>query len=289
VSDLDAIEYTINGRALRDFAGRIETAEGLQSTPGIVGDDVPVVGLDGTLDPYQLGEQRRPDGPGRIEFRLSMLGVNPYTGRVSSAYGSLQDYLDNCDEMIRLLHARPLTIDATRPDGTVRRAIGHLQPGQSLDFTRAVSSPAFGTYVAAIAIPSGRWTDTTDLTVGPLSLATGATVDLSAFAAATAPCTDLVVTIGPCSNPRIEKTDGYFAWAATIAGGRELRLRTAVGVIDAGTGAVWDPGYGAELDYSPGPRMFEIDPAVDLAPTFTHTGGGSASLTIVGPRHYRTS
>lgn len=288
MSDLDAIAYTINGVPLATVASRIETAEGLQSTPGVVGDDVPVVGLDGALDPYQLGQQRRPDGPGGITFRLSMLGVGSELG-AAGGYGSLQEYLDNCDAMIRLLHARPLTIDATRPDGTVRRAVGHLVPGQSLDFTRQVSSPAFGTYVAAIAIPSGHWTDTTDLTIGPLSLATGASVDLSAFAAATAPCTDLLVTFGACSNPKLEKSDGYFRWAGTISSGRELRLRTSVGIIDAGTGTVWDPGYGAELDYSPGPRMFEIDPSQSLAATFTHTGGGTAEVTIVGPRHYRTS
>lgn len=289
MADLDVIEYTINGRALTDFAQAIETAEGLQSSPALVGDDVAVVGLDGELDVYQLGQQRRPDGPGRIDFHLSMLGVNPYSGATTDA-GTLQDYLDNVDDMLRLFHARPLTIQATRPDGSVRQAVGHLVPGQSMDFTRAVSSPAFGTYVASVAIPAGRWTDTSSLTVGPLSLSTGASVDLSAFAAATAVCTDLIVTIGACSNPRLELPGGYFAWGGTISSGRELRLRTSVGIIDAGAGTTWEPGYGAELDFSPGPRLLEIDPAQDLTDnTFTHTGGGTAALTIVGPRHYRTS
>ena len=281
--------YLLNGEPLKNYAQRISTFEGLQSAAGQVGENIELPGQDGAFNPYVLGQQRRPDGEARWQVALSMKGVDPVTGLWSPGTTE-QDYLDNCDTMIRRWYSRSLVIDAERPDGTVRRAVGHLMPGESLDFTRERSSPAFGTYVASVAIPSGRWTDRDEdaVTTGVQLLPTGGNLDLSAFAAATAVCTDLQVTFHAGSNPRLDKTDGYFARAGVITSGRQVRLATRTGVIDSGTGSVWTPGY-AGLDYSPGPRYFEIDPDQPLEATLTHTGGGTMAVEVSGPRHYRTA
>ncbi len=281
------ISYSINGVPLLSLASRIETAEGTQTAPALVGDDVPVWGRDGALDVHQLGQQRRPDGIGRITFALALKGVDPDTGLISAG-GSLQDYLDGVDRAIRLFYTRTLTIDAQRPDGSVRRAIGHLLPGESLDFTRERSSPAFGRYVAAIAIPAAHWTDLDAVTTGPIARTTGGTVALTAFAEATAPCTDLDVVFGPGNNPRLTTSGGHLAWNGVIAAGRELLLSTGTGLTGPGAGAVWTPGY-LGLDYSPGPGYFEIDPSEPLSAVLTHTGGGSMTVQITGRRRYRTS
>ncbi len=281
------ISYSINGVPLLSLASRIETAEGTQTAPALVGDDVPVWGRDGALDVHQLGQQRRPDGIGRITFALALKGVDPDTGLISAG-GSLQDYLDGVDRAIRLFYTRTLTIDAQRPDGSVRRAIGHLLPGESLDFTRERSSPAFGRYVAAIAIPAAHWTDLDAVTTGPIARTTGGTVSLTAFAEATAPCTDLDVVFGPGNNPRLTTSGGHLAWNGVIAAGRELLLSTGTGLTGPGAGAVWTPGY-LGLDYSPGPGYFEIDPSEPLSAVLTHTGGGSMTVQITGRRRYRTS
>lgn len=281
------IAYSINGVPLATLASRIETAEGTQTAPALVGDDVPVWGRDGALDVHQLGQQRRPDGIGEITFALSLKGVDPDTGQISAG-GSLQDYLDGVDAAIRLLYTRTLTIDAQRPDGSVRRAIGHLQPAQSLDFTRERSSPAFGRYVAAIAIPAAHWTDLDPVTTGVISRTSGGTVPLTAFAAATAPCTDLDVVFGPGANPRLTTSGGHVAWNGVIASGRQLLLSTGTGLTGPGAGAMWTPGY-AGLDYSPGPGYFEIDPSEPAAAVLTHTGGGQMTVQITGRRRYRTS
>lgn len=279
--------FTLNGEPLRNLAQRISTSEGLQTAAPLVGDNVPVAGMDGAHNPYELGQQRRPDGEGRFVVAMSMKGVDPDTGEWEPGT-TLQTYLDNCDDVIRRWYSRALVIDALRPDGTVRRIRGHLVPDESLDFTRERSSPAFGTYVASVAIPSGRWSDIEPVTTGVQSLTSGLNVDLSAFAAATAVCTDLEVWFGPGSNPRLDKTDGFFAHNQVISAGREYRAFTRTGVIDDADGDEWAPAYTA-LEFSPGPRYFEIDPGQPLAATLTHTGGGSMDVEISGPRHYRTA
>lgn len=280
------ISFEINGAALRTFAQRITTAEGLQEAAPLVGDNIVLPGADGALNVYELGEQRRPDGEARLTLALSVRGVDPATGELDAAT-TLTDYLGNCDAMIRLLYSRSLTIDAERPDGSVRRAVGHLVPGESLNFTRERSHPAFGTYVATIAIPSGRWTDTTSVTTGAQSLASGLNLDLSAFAAATAACTDLEVTFGPGLNPRLDKADGFMAWDGEITAGRELVIYTRTSLTGAGSGTAWEPGYSFS-GYSPGPRFFEVDPTQPLEATFTHDTGSAMTVEISGPRHYRT-
>lgn len=279
-------EYSLNDEPLRNFAQRIAGGEGLQVTAPLIGDNVSLPGMDGALNVFALGQQRRPDGEGRWVVALSMKGVDPVTGEFDPGT-TLRDYLDNCDDMIRRWYARTLTIDALRPDGTTRRAVGHLVPGESLDFTRERSSPAFGTYVASVAIPTGRWTDTATVTTGVQALTTESNVDLSAFDDATAVCTDLEVRFGVGLNPRLDKADGYLKWNGEITTGRQLVIFTRTSLTDDGSGSVWVPGY-SSLEYTPGPRYFEIDPSQPLEATFTHEGVGTMEVEIVGPRHYRT-
>lgn len=282
--------FTLNGEPLRNLAQWISTADGLQSAAAILGENVTLPGLDGAHNPYELGQQRRPDGEARLTVALSMKGVDPDTGAWLPGTTE-QTYLTNCDAVIRRWYARSLVIDAEREDGTVRRAVGHLVPGESLDFTRERSSPAFGTYIAQVAIPSGRWTDldADAVTTGVQTLASGTNLDLSVFAAATAVCTDLRVTFyGGKSNPRLDKSDGYLARGGAISSGRQVRFVTRTGVIDAGTGTAWTPGYSG-LDYSPGPRYFEVDPDQPLEATLSFDGGGTMGVEVSGPRHYRTA
>lgn len=58
-------EFVLNDTPLRDLAQWITTASGLQTAAPILGDNLPLPGLDGAHNPYQLGQQRRPDEEGR--------------------------------------------------------------------------------------------------------------------------------------------------------------------------------------------------------------------------------
>jgi len=113
-------------------------------------------------------------------------------------------------------------------------------------------------------------------------------LSLSLFSAATAPCTELTVTFGPGNNPRLSTSYGFVGYNDVIAAGRQLSIDTATGQLSTGSGAQWAPSY-EKLIYSPGPRLFEIDPSESLQAILTHTGGGSMSVEVSGKRRYRTS
>lgn len=283
--------YYIDGIDLTQFAWAIETAEGLLSTPGTVGENVALPGRDGELQVFGgLGQPRRPDGPGRISFNMWLLGGDQITGYVPDGSTTQAEWFARWDELVRLLHRRIVAIDHARPDGTIRRAFGHLSPDETITPDRRPGTPWFARLRAVFTIPSGHWTDITPVTTGTLELPTNGYVDLSVFAAATAPCTELQVIFGPGNNPRLSTSTGHIGWNGVIEPGRQLGIDTATGFTHQAHGASWIPGFD-RLTYSPGPRLFEIDPSEPLQAIFTHTTGADSTMTveITGKRHYRTS
>lgn len=285
--------YLLDGWDLSTLAVRIETAEGLQQGPATVGDLVELPGSDGAYDPYGGPDQPRPgDGVGRIRIDLSLMGVDPDTGAFLPGDDTADRYLALVDDLIRRAYRRRVLITHPRSDGD-RVAVARLMPGTSVAPAREPSSPWFGRARLDYVIPGGHWTSTATVTTGVVSLASGATLDLSAFAAATAPCTELLVTFYAGANPELSSGYGRLKWAATIPAGLQVQLDTATGLISRGTGPAWStsdghPGYAA-LDYAPGPRLFEVDPAEPLSAVLTHTGGSPVSVEVTGRRRYRTS
>jgi hypothetical protein len=281
--------YFIDGVDLSGYAWRIETAEGLQITPGVIGEDVVLPGRDGAIEVYGgFGQQRRPDAIGQIVFSLWLKGVSSATGLVPGGSTTAAEYFARWDELVRLFHRRRVTIDHVKADGSTRRAIAHLSPGDSIGPVRNPSSPWFGRFKATFTIPAAHWTDTAAVTTGQQSLATGGTLSLAAFAGATAVCTELTVTFGAGSNPRLSTSWGHVGWNNVIAAGRQLGIDTATGTTNSAAGTSWTPGYDA-LTFAPGPRLFEIDPSEALSATLTHTGGGTMTVEVAGKRRYRTS
>lgn len=281
--------YFIDGFDLRSLASRIETAEGLLDTPGVVGDDVALPGRDGELQVFGgLGQPRRADAAGRITFNLWLKGVDPDTGEVTDGSTTQEEWFDRWDDLIRRMHRRIVVIDHARPDGGIRRAFAHLLPGESITPSRFPGSVWFARFRAVFAIPAGHWTDLTPVTTGVLSLPTNGHIDLSIFGRATAPCTELQVVFHAANNPRVSTSVGHLGWNGVITPGRQLGIDTVTGLTHQASGAAWVPGFDG-LTYSPGPRLFEIDPSEPLQAIFTHTTGGFVDIEISGKRRYRTS
>jgi hypothetical protein len=279
--------YLINGVDLTSLATRITTAEGTQDSPDPVGGFVDMPGLDGVYDPFgSPGMMRAPDGSATITFDMWLLGVSKTTGLVPGGSTTEREYYKRLDELINVFYRRSLVIDHYAPGG-VRRAVGRLSAGMKP--ARERSSPWFGRMKVSIVIPSGYWADLNPVSTGVQSVANNGTVDLSAFAEATAPCTDLLIRFnGPATNPKLSTSYGpYLGWNGSILSGRQVEFSTVDGTIDSGNLTSWSPGY--FHDYGPGPYYFEVDPSETLVASFTHAGGGSVGVEIVGRRHYRTS
>jgi hypothetical protein len=281
--------YFVDGFDLSNYATQIEVAEGLQDTPGTVGDNIALPGFDGAVQVYGgLGQQRRADAVGRITFSMWLVGVDPDTGTIPDGSGDAEEYLARWDELVRLFHRRTVTIDHPRPDGSVRRAIAHLLPGETMSPSSRSAAPWFGRFKATFAIPGAHWTDLDQVSTGPQSLTSGQALSLAAFSGATAPCTELDIVFGPGNNPRLSTSYSHVGWNGVVAAGRQLGIRTVDGTTNQAGGAAWTPGYDG-LTYAPGPRLFEIDPTEALQATLSHTGGGSMTVEVRGKRRYRTS
>lgn len=280
--------YTVNGVDLASYATRIAVAEGLQDTPNPEQGFVDMPGLDGVFDPFGApGLMRPPDGVGTVTFDLWLKGLDRTTGLVPGGSTTEREYYRRWDDLVGVFHRRQLTVDHVGPAGT-RRAVGRLAAGMSP--SRQVSSVWYGRLKAAVMIPGAYWSDLNAVSTGSVSLASGGSLSLAVFADATAPCTDLLVRFGgPVTNPRLTTTYGaYLGWNGTVGAGRMVEFATSTGLITAGAGAGWTPGY-MQHDYGPGPLYFEVDPSEALTATFTHAGGGTAAVEVLGRRRYRTS
>jgi hypothetical protein len=285
--------YLIDGWDLSSAAVTIETGEGLQDGPPVVGDLVELPGLDGAWDPYGGPDQPRPaEGVGRIRFDLGLQGVDPDTGAFLPGEDTAARYWDTVDDLMRRAYRRRVLLTHPRPDGA-RVAVARLNPGSSVAPAREPSSPWFGRARLEFVIPGGHWTSSTPVSTGVVSLTSGSSLDLSPFASATAPCTELLVRFyGAGANPQLATDYCRYKWQTTIGAGLQVQVDTATGLVSRGVGPTWptadgQPGYAH--DYAPGPRLFEVDPAEALNAVFTHTGGGPMGVEVLGRLRFRTS
>lgn len=284
--------YLVNGVDLRGLAWRVETAEGLYDAPGLRGDPIVVPGIHGALDPYlNTSFARRRYGPGRIKFSMWVLGVDPTSGDGPADEEDASVFLARLDELQRLFNARSLTIThrvtAGEEPRTDNNRVATARLAAPVEVVREPASPLFGRLVADCVIPDSFWVDETGITVSA-TVATATTVDLSVFAC-NAPITDGVVTFGPSANPKLVVGGSQVQYNGTISSGRELEVDAGDWVLGMGAGTSWTPSL-ADITYSPGPSWLEIDATADpLEATFTHTGGGTATVSITAYRKWLTS
>lgn len=271
--------WRINGLDLHTVAWQVEGRDGQMVGPELLADDLPVAGWHGELDPYaEAGQQRRPFGRGSWKLTAWVLGVDPITGAIIPELGSLAAAQARGQEILRALYARSVLIEHVRADGTTRQAVGHLD-GRGVPVELNPDSPWFGRITADLLLSDPFWYEPGSPTTVSGSYTTGATIDLSAFAAASAPMRAVTIEYGPGSNPNLSHAGTNLAWLSVITSGRSLGINTDPRdpSLYAAAGA-WTPTY-PPLQYSPGPSWFELDPRVPTA-TITHTGGGSLSVSI---------
>jgi hypothetical protein len=269
---------SVNGTALSTLVRNVESLAGLLKTPTRRGENPVIPGRHGTLSRLE-----RVFTDGSIILPFWIIGADAVTGNNLLGDAAVTSFYARVDELLKLLAAPTVTIDHTLPDGTVRRADAELTD-EPLDFTRQLGSPLFGRVAAALKIPAGFWAETTTVSQ-TLSGATGATLSFTTFAAATAPMDELTITFGPGSNPKIQQGNCWLQYKAVIGGGQTAVFNAADWTF-GGTG-------GLTLDFSKiahvgSARWFELTPGSPPQLVLTHTGGGSASVTLAGKRKYLT-
>lgn len=268
---------TINGVSLDTYALMLSDISGLMTVPERRGDNVVVPNRHGRIK--TLGKRFDAN---ELTLPLRVWGSEP-DGSIPVDSDDRREFFKRRDELLQLLYADPMLIQYTRPDGHTVQARGEVV--DILDFTRRFAEPSAQVNVA-IEIADAFWEDEDSVSQavdGP----TDTVVPLTAFVGATAPMSDLVITVfGPCNNPMFAHGDRWVKYNGVVDAGRQLQLDIGSWIVGPGTGSIWAPDIRNVDQGRPGP-WFEIDPAtVPYSVTFTHTTGISASSTISGRRKY---
>ncbi len=277
---------TVNGVNILTLATMVESGAPLLTGAALRGEDLVVAGRDG-----RLPVTRRWYDQATFTLPMWIKGVDPVTGVVPGGSDGLNEFYKRADAMQQLFaaDAQPFDIVHTRNDGQQRQAQCRLA-GDPISFTRDKSSPLFGRFGVALTIPDGTWRDV-GITTQQLAGTTGQTLTWSSFLGATARMSDLTLTFGPSTNPKLAQGGVSFSYSGVIAAGRRLVVDCATwditGLIDAG--GTWTPAF-TGITHTGDARFFVLapNPIPGQAPgaVLTHTGGGSASVTLAGRRRY---
>lgn len=269
-----AESITVNGVNLSDFATNVEDISALWRAPGLRNEDYVIPGRHGAL-----GIPRRYFDAPMLPIPLFLKGVDKTTGATSSTT-HIDLLRTKARELTALFQQDPLTIVHTYPDGTAVQAIGRLAV-DPMDFTRQTTFPESAHLVMGVTIPGAFWTDTS-ITTQTLGGTTGATLSFTSFAGASAPMDEMTVTFAASINPKI------------VQGSVSLQYND---VIDVGRTAVFNPDWtfagtgGLTMSFSKiahfgSGRFFELQPGEPPQVVLTHTGGGSANVTLAGRRKF---
>lgn len=269
---------TINGVSLDTYAHMLTDISGLMRVPERRGDNVVVPNRHGRI--RTVGKKFDAN---EVTLPLVVVGADPVTGALPTQQEELEAFFTRRDQLLNLLYANPAVIAYTRPNGHTVQA--GYEVVDVLDFTRRYNEP-LGKVNVALELPDAFWEDAASVSqnvVGP----TDTEVELTAFAGATAPISDTVITVfGPCNNPMFTHGAQWVRYNGVINAGQQLQIDIGSWIVGPGTGTLWAPEIRNVEQGRPGP-WFEIDPAtVPYSVTFTHTTGVSATATISGRRKY---
>jgi hypothetical protein len=265
-----------NGLDLGSWCHMPDDISGLFNVPERRGENVPVPGRHGRIKT----PRKKFDSVDHV-LPLWIVGCRP-DGTVPFD-GTQREFYRRRDELLQVLYADELELSFRRPDGTVLTAIAEVT--EALDFTRRRVQPVALVNVA-LTICDPFWVEELDVSQ-VITGVTGTTATLTAFTGSTAPISDAVITFqGPVSNPRLAVGDRYVRYNGVIPAGKELVLECEHWRANSGNGAAWDPDE-RQVYREPGPCWLEIPASrTPLTATWTHTGGGNATVEIAGRRKF---
>jgi hypothetical protein len=266
---------TVNGVSLDSYCYMLTDMSGLMSTPSKRGVNVTVPGRHGTI---RVPRKRYEEND--LILKMWVVGANP-DGTVPEGSTELKEFVKRRDELLRLFWAETCTIAYTRPDGTTIQCTCEVE--DVVDFSRQWADPMASVSVA-LKNPGAFWEDATTYTQ---TITSGAAVDLTAFAAATAPMSELTITYtGTVNNPTLTHGNQYVTWNGVISAGRQLVINTANWTVGPGTGTAWTPDVRQVSFGQPG-RWLELDPTVTpFQVQLSHTGSGTVSCVLAGKRKF---
>lgn len=277
----------VDGVSLDSYAFALQARTGLDSTPGLRGDNLVVPGRDGEV------WQPKDYGTGRLVLDLFVTGMT-----AEGDESTPEDHFrSNLDALLAVFGKRYglLRVERDEVDGT-RVAFGEVQAVIAPDYP---GDDAFATLKVEVVLPDPLWQDTAAVTSSAAPSATSPiALTLTEFAGMTAPVPDAVLLVpGPITNPKIVDDVSGASIAltgTTVAAGDVWRVRAGDFVSEVGTGLDFTGGTAssvlASTVWSPGPHFLPLTPdPLDRTPSLTLTGSGldtTTALKVQGVRRF---
>lgn len=270
--------WTVDGRNLSAFAFDIQTWDGLDDVPGLVGDNTGLPTRHGSL------WVKKYFGPGHKTLSMIVSNRDPSTGVVPTALDQQRLNFDkNLDTIVRMMYRprRLLDIRRTLSDGTVRQCFAEVVAGIAPE-TVGLNS---GRMTFELEIPGGFWQD---VSITTSALHAPGTYSVTEFEAATAPMQDLNYKLtGPATNPKVldVESGAWFRFNGVMAAGNTLEVNAASMTILPGGGLV---AALSQMEHQGDPRWLTLYPSMDGAQIqFTATATtGATGLQVIGTRKY---
>ena len=264
---------TANGVVLNTLAYNVSTLTGRLRTPARRGGNVEV--------PARHGALRVPGKKfAQAEVVLPMWVVGADEDGLVPASGPARARLFvNVDKLTRVFGAELVELVHTLPDGSQRRVLGEVT--EVIDFT-SMAAGSRAEFAVTVTVPDGFWSDVAAVTA---SLSGTGDWSPAAFAAATAPMDDLLVTFtGPSNNPLIQSGAVWVRYGAVLSAGQSVTLDCGAWSLSGGGGLV--PSHGA-VSHGGDARWFVLLPSAGPPlMTVSQTGTGAMSTTLSGKRKY---
>lgn len=295
---INSTGITVDGFPLNTVSIAVETKTGRLTSAAPRGGNFVVAGRSGSIHTAD-----KPVEEGRIVLPVWVLGADS-DGNVPGGSSRLKEFYKNKDSLQRLFGKRfaLLDVQATQPDGTVRRC--YAECTAIVDFQ--MFNPDSARMNFELTIPSVYWEDVNLLTAGPHAVASSpTTVTPTGFSNGTAPIEDAKYLVravtGTITNPRLQDMvsgawvqlndslvagTGKAEWLVDAAiwasrtGASGLGYNTA-----GGTDAVGVTTKGSQV------RLLRLHPEVVTGLTqvsLTYSGGGTADVGVQGKRKFHS-
>lgn len=270
--------WTIDGQNLSNFGYDIETFEGLDDVPSLVGDNMAYANRHGTEQTNKFfGEASK-------VISMMVRNTDPATGAVPATFDlQRQNYDANLDKLVRIFYRarRKLDVRRTMSDGSIRQAFAECVTG----ITPALLGLNSGKVAFELRIPDGFWQDVNNQTSAAYL---PGVQTIAEWAAATAPMQDLKYRItGPATNPQLldVESGAYFQYNGTVPALGWFEPNSADMSVATSGFVGWNP---ANLVHFGDPRWLTLYPSIDGCKLqFTASGTtGATNFTVTGKRKY---
>lgn len=269
-------DLLVNGVSLRSHCYLTSDVSSLLGVPAKRGEDVVVPGRHG-----RIRTPRKRFDAAEIVLPMWVVGCRP-DGSIPSTGRAEREFFRRRDELLELFYADDVSLQFTRADGVTLSTTAEVV--DVMDFTRTRAKPIAQVSVA-LRLADAFWVEDIDVSQ-TITGVTGTTAALSVFEGSTAPNADAQITFfGPVANPQLSIGERWVRFNGVIPAGRELVLECGHWRANPGNGAAWDPDE-RQVFRAPGPAWLEIPASPGVTATFTHSGGGAASVEIAGHRKF---